>query len=192
MISFLEGKIIAKEKNLLLILTPSGVGYEVRVSPNLFLQKIVGEEVKLFTHLHVREDIQELFGMLSFAELSFFKVLVAVSGVGPRSALNILSLGPITEIREAIARGDINFLTRVSGIGKKIAERIIVELKSKVEALVKEAGDKGRVWGDVMEALVGMGYAAVEIREALRQVKVETKNSSQLLREALKILNKRN
>lgn len=192
MLSYLEGDIIAKEKNSLVILTKSGVGYEVRVSPSLFLQKTLGEEIKLFTYFHVREDAQELFGVPSFAELSFFKVLVAVSGVGPRSALNILSLGPIAEIKEAIARGDVNFLTRVSGIGKKIAERIIVELKGKIESLVKEAGDKGQAWGDVLEALVGMGYSSGEVREALRQVKAETKNSSQLLKEVLKILNKRN
>ncbi len=192
MISFLSGKIIAKEKNVVVVVTSSGIGYEVRVSPILFLQLVIGNEVKLFTYMHVREDAQELFGVMSFPELSFLKTLIAVSGVGPRSALNILSLGPIEETRQAIAEGDINYLTKVSGIGKKIAERIIVELKGKLDLLEKEDGKNvSRAWSDVADALVGMGYSVSEARAALREAGGEEKNASELLRKSLKILNRK-
>jgi len=193
MIAYLEGIIIAKDKSSVVLATKNGVGYEVRVSATLFLQLIIGKEAKLFTYFHVREDAQELFGVTSAEELSFFKILVGVSGVGPRSVLNILSLGPITEIQAAIAKGDVSFLTRVSGIGKKIAERMVVELKSKVSKGVDGSDDdeKGGLWGDVVDALSGMGYRASEARNALREIKSEGQNTSELLKAALKILNKK-
>lgn len=191
MISFLQGQIIAKTNNSLVILTRSGLGYEVRVTSEVFLAAKEGEEAKFFTYFNVREDAQELYGVKTFDELMFFKMLVGVNGVGPRSALHILSLGTVREISGAINRGDLNFLTKVSGIGKKIAERITVELKGKLEGF--ESGprrpDSAKL-GDVIDALVGLGYSLAEAREAVKQVK-ETGDASLTLKQALKILNKR-
>lgn len=182
---------MTKEKNSAVILTSGGVGYEIKVAPNLFLKLKIGEPVKLFTYFHVREDIQELYGLESQEELSFFRMLVAISGVGPKSALHILALGSVENIKKAISRADVSFLTKVSGIGKKIAERIVVELKSKIEKRTVGAGT-GELnnLSDVIDALSGMGYTLNEAREAVKQVK-EVKNTSVALKEALKILNRR-
>jgi len=192
MISFISGKIISKEKNSLVVLLGSGMGYEVKVTPEVFLSNALGEEIKLFTYLQVREDAQELYGMETAEELSFFKLLVGVSGVGPKSALHFLALGPIAEIKEAIRNGDIGYLTKVSGIGRKIAERILVELRDKItksDAGFK-AGARGDKLADVIDALLSMGYSLPEAREAARAAG-EAENSSKVLKEALKFLNKK-
>ncbi|MBI5732189.1 MAG: Holliday junction branch migration protein RuvA [Candidatus Magasanikbacteria bacterium] len=188
MISFLSGKILAKEKNSLLVLTDGGIGYEVKIVPPLLLKVKVGEDIKLFTYFHVREDCQELYGLETVEELNFFKMLLSVNGVGPRSVLHILALGSISEIKAAISRRDIDFLTKVSGIGKKIAERITMELKDKMGE--EEKGTAGARLGDVVEALTEMGYTLTQAREALKQIK-EKADVSVVLKEALKILNKR-
>ncbi len=189
MISYLEGKIVAKEKNSL-ILAVNGIGYEVRVTPGLFLQSKIGEQIKIFTYFHIREDAQELYGVTNFEELNFFKQLVSINGIGPKSVLNILALGSIAEIKKAISSSDVTFLTKVSGIGRKIADRIIVELKDKLEKVEIKSGEDSSNLGDVIDALTGLGYSLNEARVAIKQVK-EIKNTSIALKEALKILNKR-
>lgn len=194
MISYLSGKILVKGRNYLVILAASGLGYEVKVAPVLLLKAKVGENLNLFTYFNVREDAQELFGVESWEELEFLKMLVAVNGVGPKSALNILALGSIEEIKKAIAHSDLTFLTKVSGIGKKIAERIIVELKEKISSGKNETGEgranSGKL-GDVIDALIGMGYSATEARVALNKIGSEEEDISKLLKAALKELNKK-
>lgn len=194
MITFIEGKIIAKGKNSLVVLLNSGLGYEVKVTPGIFLKYQIGEAVKLFTLFQVREDSQDLFGVETWEELEFLKLIVSISGVGPRSGLNILALGAIEEIKKAIVQEDLTFLTKVSGIGKKIAERIIVELKEKITSSKVETGStKGgnARLGDVIDALTGMGYSAVEARNALNQVSNQEEDVSKILKAALKWLNKK-
>src|SRR3989338_301242 len=190
MISYLEGKIISRGKNSLVILTAAGVGYEVKVAPGLLLQYGVGDAIKIFTYLQVREDSHDLYGVSSGEELNFFKILVSVSGVGPKSALHILALGSLTEIINAIVHGDLTYLTKVSGIGRKIAERIVVELKDKLEKTEDALGarDSSKL-GDVVEALVEMGYSLNQAREAVKGLKAEG-DASKILKEALKALNK--
>jgi len=195
MISFIEGKIVAKGKNSLVVLLPTGLGYEVKVTPGIFLKYQIGGEVKLFTFFQVREDSQDLYGVETWEELDFFKMVVSISGVGPRSGLNILALGSVDEIKKAIVQGDLTFLTKVSGIGKKIAERIIVELKEKITASKIDAGfgakgSNARL-GDVIDALMGMGYSAVEARGALNKVSNQDDDVSKILKAALKELNKK-
>ena len=191
MISYLEGKIISRGKNSLVILTAAGVGYEVKVAPGLLLQYGVGDAIKIFTYLQVREDSHDLYGVSSGEELNFFKILVSVSGVGPKSALHILALGSLTEIINAIVHGDLTYLTKVSGIGRKIAERIVVELKDKLEKTEDALGarDSSKL-GDVVEALVEMGYSLNQAREAVKGLKAEG-DASKILKEALKALNKK-
>ncbi|HBV57986.1 MAG TPA: Holliday junction branch migration protein RuvA [Candidatus Magasanikbacteria bacterium] len=191
MISYLEGKIISRGKNSFVILIACGVGYEVKVAPDLLLQHSVGDSIKIFTYLQVREDAQDLYGISSGEELAFFKTLVSVSGVGPKSALYILALGSLAEIKSAIVHGDLTYLTKVSGIGRKIAERIVVELKDKLEKTDGAAGgrDSSKL-GDVVEALVEMGYSLNQARDAVKAIKTDG-DASKVLKEALKVLNKK-
>ena len=190
MIAYLEGKVISKNKNSVVVLTANGVGYEVFVAPILLVKIQTGDLAKLHTFFQVREDSQGLYGMESKNELEFFKLLISVSGVGPKSALHIMALGDIEEIQNAISKKDLAFLTKVSGIGRKIAERIVVELKDKLATLEKTEGHQGTRLGDVMDALTGLGYSVIEAREAIKQIK-DTTDTGGALKEALKMLNKK-
>ena len=174
MISFIEGKLIVKSKNSVVVLTANGVGYEVFVAPILLTKLQTGDLAKLHTFFQVREDSQDLYGMESKNELEFFKLLISVNGVGPKSALHIMALGDIEEIQNAISKKDLAFLTKVSGIGRKIAERIVVELKDKMTILEKTEGHEGTKLGDIMDALTGLGYSVIEAREAIKQIKDTT------------------
>lgn len=182
---------MSRGKNSLVILTGAGVGYEVKVAPGLLLQYSVGDSIKIFTYLQAREDSQDLYGVSSNEELDFFKTLVSVSGVGPKSALHILALGSLAEIKSAIVHGDLTYLTKVSGIGRKIAERIIVELKDKLEKTDAAVSNRdSSKLGDVVEALVEMGYSLNQAREAVKEIKTDG-DASKVLKEALKVLNKK-
>ena len=170
------------------IMTAGGVGYRVLVSPNASKQCAVGTETTLNTHLVVREDALDLFGFASGAEKELFKNCISVSGIGPRTALHILELGSVEEITLAIGRGDIGYLTKVSGIGKKTAERLVVELKSKVAKGLgpQELGGVTGPVGDVVDALITLGYSASVARDVAKGLDAKNKTSEQLLREALR------
>lgn len=188
MISYLRGKIRHKNEKYI-ILDVNGVGYQVFV-PFLILEKMKeGGEAELFTSLCVRQETMELYGFSNLRELEFFQQLVAISGVGPKSALGVLSVGKLEDIKGAIVSESPNLLMRVSGIGKKTAERIIVELKSKIakEGDYGMAGKEGAGSdADIIDALIGLGYSAAQAREAVRQVPKETEETEERLREALK------
>ncbi|MDP1709823.1 MAG: Holliday junction branch migration protein RuvA, partial [Candidatus Komeilibacteria bacterium] len=144
----------------------------------------VGSEVEIETYLAVREDALDLYGFASAEERGLFKHFLSVSGIGPKTALHLLSLGSAVEIKNAIGRGDLDYLTRVSGIGKKIAERIVMELKSKLAS--SEIGLPGDgVLGDVVGGLMSLGYTAAEAREVVKNLDATGKSSEQLLKEAL-------
>ena len=181
MIGSLRGKIILKTEKFL-ILETAGVGYKIYVTPEV-LGGIPGETF-LFTHTHVREDAIDLFGFLNREELGFFEMLLGVSGIGPKSALAILGVASLSTLRKAISTGDTSYLTKVSGIGRKTAERIVIDLKDKIEE------DKdGPALGaelDALEALKSLGYSQNEAREALKKVKTESTNAK--IKEALQIL----
>jgi Holliday junction DNA helicase RuvA len=186
MISLLRGKIDDNKNGQILVLTTGGVGYSVFGSLTGLKKWKTGNEETILTYLVVRENAMELYGFVDDAERELFLHLIQVSGVGPKTALHILSLGTNAEISLAIARGDLNYLTKVSGIGKKTAERIIVELKEKV--LVTFDDDKrdgSGVLGDVVEGLVSLGYAVNEAREVVKKLNVQGKTTEQILREAL-------
>jgi len=191
MISFITGKIIQKDKNKLTVLTVSGVGYEVNVPPFLFLELKNGQEVELNVYLAVRENSLDLFGFKDLFQKELFLKFLDVSGIGPKSALHLLSLGTVTEISSAIARGDVDYLTKVSGVGKKTAERIVVELKSKMgERGTENGGQESGQLGEVVDALVSLGYSKDEARQVIKSLKGEGKTSENLLREALRLLSK--
>ncbi|MBU2037345.1 Holliday junction branch migration protein RuvA [Patescibacteria group bacterium] len=211
MISSLEGKITLRaEKHI--ILEVNGIGYKVWCSEKTLskLPQIGGSvnpvksreaetakslfnRVKLFTFLSVKETGWDLFGFLTHDELEMLELLISISGIGPRTAANILSAASVEDLQEAIVLGDETILARVSGIGKKVAQKIVIELKSKVKKLAKGSGDKFKVADDIeiIDALVAMGYKIYEAREALKQVPESVKGMENRVREALKRLGKK-
>ncbi len=185
MIGSIKGKVILKTEKYILIET-NGVGYKVAISPDT-LSKLGNKETEvfLFIHTHVREDAFDLYGFLEDKELEFFEMLISVSGIGPRSGLAILGIAPIDTLRKAISTGDISYLTKISGIGKKTAEKICIELRDKIGKDVGGAPLKDEL--DALEALKALGYSQGEAREALKKVSPDL-GTNKKIHEALKIL----
>lgn len=191
MISFLTGTIVHTSKDSIVLETSGGVGYEVRMVSAKALQYRIGQQVQLHTYLRVGEGIMDLYGFETLEEREFFILLLSVSGVGPKSAMHVLAIGSIDDIKSAIARGDVKYLTAVQGVGKKTAERMVVELKSKISAQGGSASGgvvSGSMLSDVIDGLTGMGYTVEEAREAAKEVEVGDKTAEQVLREVLKRL----
>ena len=192
MIAYLKGKIIAKT-NTYLILEAGSVGYQVFAGENFLASLERGHEAEIYTHHRVREDASDLYGFANLEELELFELLLSVSGVGPKSALAVLSLASPHDIKEAIIRGDAGLLTKVSGIGKKTAERLVLELKNKVArtSLGTELVGGGLSGsGDELDALMSLGYAINEAREALNAVEPMITSSAGRVKAALKYLAK--
>ncbi len=183
----IEGQIIKKSDSFVVIDT-GGVGYKVFVSPQTSIS-ISGDSAGFWTHMAVRETSMDLFGFQTESELSFFEMLIGVSGVGPKSALLITSVASIETLKNAIAAGDLTHLTGVSGIGKRTAEKIVVELRDKMASLGYSDED-GNLQGesDVLEALISLGYSRQEARNALRHISEETTGTNEKIKEALKHL----
>lgn len=190
MISLINGKIISNNGSEVVSMTAGGLGYRVLVSPNASKICVVGNEVLLEVYFVVREDAQNLFGFASLAEKNLFKNFISVNGVGPKTALHLLSLGSVEEITMAIGRGDIDYLTKVSGIGKKTAERLVVDLKAKVQSsqFLVPGSKINDALGDVVDALITLGYSVLEAREAVKNIVPKGKTSEQMLREALRVI----
>jgi Holliday junction DNA helicase RuvA len=170
MIAFVEGRIAVLSHDSVVV-EAGGVGYRVFCGPATLSALREGESVRLFTHHLVREDQQALYGFRSTEELGFFEMLTTVTGVGPKVALSIVSSRPVTDLQLAILQGDDGVLTAVSGVGKKLAARVILELKEKVSAAGAIAGIGGMpasAESEVMAALQALGYTASESREAAR------------------------
>jgi len=171
MIATLQGRVAAKGENYVIV-DVSGVGFRVYV-PSSLLNRIpgVGHELSLFTHLHVRENELSLYGFGSADELALFELLLRVSGIGPKVALKIVSIMSVEDLREAIAHGDAAALTRIPGVGKKTAERVMVDLKDKLgvsELMAYPA--MTHVDADVIAALTSLGYSIAEAQSALRSL----------------------
>ncbi len=188
MISYLKGKIKIKNEDSI-ILEVGNIGYQIFISNSLLKKIQEGEEIELFTYLHFREDIIALYGFNDIKELYFFKQLNKVTGVGPKSALGILSGGKLDELKNSIVNGKTELLTKVSGIGRKTAERIILELKNKIKTSeigkFKENNDD-----QLKRALSQLGYKNREIEEALNKIPDEIEGLEKRIKEALKFLGK--
>ena len=189
MIAYLEGEIIYSTDKFIIINT-GNVGYRVSVTPETILSCEKGRKISLFIYTAVRENSIDLFGFLAAEELSFFELLLDVSGIGPRSALSIIGLAPIETVKSAIATGDVAYLNKVSGIGKKTAEKIIIELRDKLQNYKNVDGTSStlREEGDILEALKSLGYSQNEARDALKQVSHTTEGTNARIKEALRIL----
>ncbi|MEK7598663.1 MAG: Holliday junction branch migration protein RuvA [Patescibacteria group bacterium] len=190
MIAKIKGK-LAYIRNGHAVVDVGGVGYRI-YSTVYTLGKISGkEEVEFFIHTHVREDAINLYGFLSLEELEMFELLISISGVGPKAGMGILTVAPPRTIKTAILNEDPSILTKVSGVGKKTAERVILELKNKI-ADIPESEKEGAVSGsDAIEALISMGYSSSEAREALKSVPKDIKDIGEMVKRALKNLGKK-
>ncbi|HEY4518531.1 MAG TPA: Holliday junction branch migration protein RuvA [Candidatus Paceibacterota bacterium] len=184
MIGSLEGTISHAEIGFV-ILSVAGVGYKVHIPINMSAE--VGASVRLWTHLAVREDALDLYGFEDRESLNFFEMLIKISGIGPKSALNIISISSLASLKQAVSEGDLPYLTKISGIGRKTAEKIVLELRDKVGASAPVSG-KLREETDALEALESLGYNRKEAQDALRAAGGDT--ASIRVKEALKILGK--
>ncbi len=202
MFAYLEGSVAEKDLNTL-VLDVNGVGWQVTCSMNT-LNKApeTGGRMKVYTHLSVREDGVELFGFASREERAMFRSLTQVSGIGPKTAVQILSSMNLQDLTRAILEGDVTALSRAQGVGKKTAQRIALELKGKVSddelraILGDEAGSAGAsasrapaapdYVADAMAALQSLGYTAQEAQRALDRVRDRTEDAGELLRLALR------
>ena len=189
MIACLSGTVRRKDLNAIIV-DVSGVGYKVLVTTETALEAAPSSPIFLWTHLVVRETSLELFGFLDKETLDIFELLITISGIGPKTALGILNVATPSMLRQAVASEDITYLTRVSGIGKKNAEKIVLELKDKLKTTDADKSVNIRAEGDVLEALISLGYSERDTRDALKKVPKEVEGTSERVKAALKLLSK--
>lgn len=190
MIGMLTGSIMLRQDPYLII-DVHGVGYKVLAAQNVFANKQIGDTVTVYTHTHVREDVLELYGFAELADLQLFERLISVSGVGCKSALGIFTVGSREEIVSAILRDDSTFFTTVPRLGKKNAQKIIIELKGKLETgSGVDAPDIQGGGTEVVDALRGFGFSTREAQEALQSLKGQGETTAEKIRLALKYLGK--
>lgn len=190
MIGYLKGNICGKSAQGVL-LEVGGVGYRVAVPASFLVGLKPGQSIELFIHTHVREDALSLYGFPSQQDMEVFELLISVSGVGPKVALAIMAHTPVPMIISAIASGDATVFTKVSGVGKKTGERIVVDLQEKMATGIVASGPNAAHHSDTLDALTALGYSLPEAREALKKVEPGVSGSSEILKEALKILGRR-
>ena len=194
MIGYLRGKIISKKPTKLLV-DVNGVGYLVNISISTFEKISDKEEVSLYTYLSVRESALDLYGFYTLAEKEMFELLISVSGIGPKSAQSILSGIQIEDLKEALRTGNISRLVSIPGIGRKTAERLMVELRDKADSVTDSSEDfkagASTIRYDAITALVNLGYNQKVAERAVRAITDLNPNISieDLIKETLVNLN---
>lgn len=190
MIAHVSGEVAEKFNNSVIV-DVHGVGYEVQVALGDYEQALLHESVKFYTYHHIREQSQDLFGFSSLAAKKLFELLISVQGVGPKAALAILSLGDSEVVRNAIANEDAGYIAKASGVGKKTAERVIVDLADKVGMPLRYDNDVTGVsqsishTDEALEALMALGYNLADASKALEGISTEL-STAQRVTEALK------
>lgn len=184
MIACIEGSIIDKD-NTSLIVNVGGIGYRVFVTNELLTEAVIGQPIKLMTHLVVREDSQTLYGFINNESLQLFTMLISVSGVGPKIAMAILSSARTSELRSAISHGDSAIFTAISGVGLKTAQRLILELRSKIGVTLLDGNISDSE--DVISAMTSLGYNMYEIRKVIGKIPTHLPLNDKV-KEALKLL----
>jgi Holliday junction DNA helicase RuvA len=185
MIGHLKGTLIHQDLKSI-ILDVSGVGYKIHTN-TASLDSQTGKILEFWTYLAVRENALDLYGFSTKEELNFFELLLTVSGIGPKSAMGILSVATIQNLKHAISTGDTSHLTKVSGVGKKNAEKIVLELKDKLDGWTSDGTEFVSGDVDALEALKSLGYGEKEAREALKKV-TDAKDTGDKVKKALKLL----
>ena len=198
MFYYLSGQIVHLEPNLA-VMDCSGMGFAIKTSTNTLSRLKLGQKEKLYTYYYVHEDVREIYGFFTEAELSCFKLLISISGVGPKAALSILSVTTPESLAMAVITGDEKTLTAAQGVGKKLAQRMILELKDKMAkeqpqaALVMDVGAAAAApMGDdsplkqAMAALSVLGYSAEQIAKALKGLDTAGMSTQDIIRSALK------
>ncbi|HVZ76045.1 MAG TPA: Holliday junction branch migration protein RuvA [Candidatus Paceibacterota bacterium] len=175
MIGKLTGKFGGTSQDGTALIEVAGVGYAVRLPAGVLAAiRAASGDISLYIHTAVREDAIDLYGFAEARDLEFFRLLVGVSGIGPKSALGILNLADVPTLKRGVARGDSSMLTKVFGIGKKSAERIVVELRDKLADEPAAPGENAGTEGEVIEALMALGYSAGESRKAVKEIMKES------------------
>lgn len=193
MIAYLNGQILAKSNNYV-ILGVNNIGYRLFIGESLGSDLKIGDIKEFYISHQVREDASDLYAFRNIAELELFELLLSVSGVGPKSALGVLSIASADDIKEAVIRGDAALLTKVAGIGKKTAERVVLELKNKVAknlgtSLVNSEMPSGL--SDELDALMALGYSLPNARAALQDLDISLSDSGERVKAALKKLSQK-
>ena len=198
MIGSLRGTVLERSGDATVLLEVGGVGYLVSVTPKTLAELEPGSSAFLYVHHHIREESQTLFGFLHRDERTTFEVLIGTHGIGPGLAIAILATHPPGALVDIVASNDLGALTLVPGVGKKSAERLLVELRNRLSLPMLDpvgastaATSAGSVVGDVREALAGLGYGPEEIRDVLRELPADGADAATLLRDALKSLGAR-
>ena len=202
MIRYIKGTYTMQFENGIVVETGSGVGFEIFVHQGSPIYKhSEGDEIQVFTEMIVREDGMSLYGFHNRESLEFFKLLTTVSGIGPKGAMGILGSMPLSELKLAIAMGDVKCISKAQGVGKKTAERLVVELKDKVGTMDID-GETGEIGGmdisaglgaddarsEAISALISLGYARSEAFKAVSSVRDEGLTSEEYIKKALKSL----
>ncbi len=191
MISYLEGVIKFKGPNFLVILT-NGVGYKVFVPINLLTNNNLSQKLCLYTYAYIKEDAFDLYGFASFEDLSLFELFLTVSGIGPKTALAIFSNGKINKIKEAIIKGNVDFFTGIPRLGRKNAQKIIIELRPKLGSLADlDLTDESSETRQIIEVLKTFGFSTLEAKEAVKAGRNTEGDTSEKIRQALKYLGKK-
>ena len=185
MISYICGKVVLERGNFVIV-NVDGIGYKIVTIPNISSNQ--DQEIKLFCHQHLREDCSDLYGFATFPELELFEKLISVNGVGPKAAMTIMGLAPVSKIIESIISEDASFFQSASGVGKKASIKIIVDLKSKISDLKLSGVVGGRVSNDVVDGLIQLGYRKNEIDKVIGKMPKEIVGQEEQIRWALKNL----
>ena len=190
MIAKINGKIDFL-KDSYAVVDVGGIGYKVFLTLHTFGMVAGRQSIELYTHTYVREDTLALYGFLELDELEMFELLIGISGIGPKAAMGILTIANPKTVRMAVLNDDPSILTRVSGVGKKIAQRVILELKNKIVDI--PAHEKAQISSDsdALEALVAMGYSISEARETLKLIPADIDDVGQRVKLALRNLGRR-
>jgi Holliday junction DNA helicase RuvA len=200
MISYIKG-VITKKGTDYLIIENNGIGYYINTSFNTLKNLSEGDESSVFTYMYVREDILALYGFSTKDEIDMFKKLLSVNGIGPKAGLAILSTYEINSIKLFILKDDVNAISKVSGIGKKTASKIILDLKDKIgkieeldnvnmNDIISVATDSSNDADDITAVLMSLGFSQAEAKKAIEGIDMNGKTENQIIKEALKKLNK--
>lgn len=192
MISYIKGEVVKKGLDYI-ILDNNNIGYYISTSLSTLNKITEKEKVLILTYMHIREDIMALYGFMTSDEMDLFKKLISVNGIGPKAGLSVLSTYETNAVKEIILREDATRLSKVPGIGKKTAGKIILELKDKVGTAEELQGSEipiNNEMSDVVDALTALGFSSLEVKRTLDNMNLSGKSENDIIKEALKNMNR--